>query len=361
MNEPLLDSRSRRKQQGSSCEEHQSNPQLPAPNSSRRRRPLSIWELPEQLLTSVHRFRRRVRRKGRERRHYAAILAFVYRNRFVTASQVQRRFSQFLKSDRTARRHLAEMQESLGYLNLVPTPSPLWPKVYAISGRGMNKLRQSLAKQGKATESHTAISERRRQYSMQHVVHELFVTEFMLSVWEAAQNSAIIELLNVQRRSLVKHPAFQLPASRGRLIPDGMFLVRSRAAGMICTFLEIDTGSMNPRQMEEKFRAYADWSDSANGRDFLVDLYRRHGAANPRPTFRIAVACGGRVGVNVQSRMQALLKSGQKLSSVTRNRLWFTTTSELSCEPKRENLFAVPIWHRSQVEGARDQLGTSFI
>lgn len=320
-----------------------------------RSRPLSVWELPEQLLASVHRFRRRVRRKGRERRHYTAILAFVYRNRFVTASQVQRRFSQFLKSDRTARRHLAEMQESLGYLNLVPTPSPLWPKVYAISSRGLQKLRKALAKQGRATESQTSVTERRRLHSMQHVVHELFVSEFLLSIWEAAQNSADIELLNVQRRSVVNHPAFQLRGKSGRLIPDGMFLIRSRAAGMICSFLEIDTGSMNRRQMEAKFRAYAEWGESADGQGFLTELYRRHGAAHPRPIFRIAVVCGGRVGVNEQGRMRALLATAQRRPEQFRKRLWLTTARQLSGRPAAANILESPIWQGAQ---ARPTIGS---
>src|SRR5436190_10037774 len=97
---------------------------------SKRQRPLSIWDLPASLMTPPHRFRKRRPKRGRERSHHAAILAFIYRNRFATASQVQRRFVDILKSDRTARRQLAEMQESLGYVDLVPTPSPLWPKVY---------------------------------------------------------------------------------------------------------------------------------------------------------------------------------------------------------------------------------------
>lgn len=56
-------------------------------------KPLSVWDLPASLLTSVHRFRRRRPKRGRERKHHAAILAFIYRNSFATASQAQRRFS----------------------------------------------------------------------------------------------------------------------------------------------------------------------------------------------------------------------------------------------------------------------------
>lgn len=51
-------------------------------------RPLTVWELPASLLTPVHKFRRRKPERVRKRPHYPAVLAFIYRNRFVTASQV---------------------------------------------------------------------------------------------------------------------------------------------------------------------------------------------------------------------------------------------------------------------------------
>ena len=97
-----------------------------------QRQPLTPWELPS-LLTSVHTYRRSRRKAGRERKHFPAILGFVYRNRFAVASQIQRRFSDVLRSDRTARRHLEEL-ESLGYLAAAPARgvSPLFPKVYYV-------------------------------------------------------------------------------------------------------------------------------------------------------------------------------------------------------------------------------------
>lgn len=71
--------------------------------------PLSTWELPK-LLRSVHGRRYTADPNARERPHYPAILAFVQRNRFATAVQIRRRFPLQLRSDRTARRHLAELQ-----------------------------------------------------------------------------------------------------------------------------------------------------------------------------------------------------------------------------------------------------------
>src|SRR5579871_4091383 len=117
--------------------------------SKEERRPLTPWELPA-LLTPVHVMRRTKQGPKKERPHFPAILGFVYRNRFAVASQIQRRFSTVLQSDRTARRHLEEL-EVLGLLGIAPARGvgPLFPKVYYVTGRGVGRLKESLAKQGK--------------------------------------------------------------------------------------------------------------------------------------------------------------------------------------------------------------------
>jgi hypothetical protein len=89
-------------------------------------------------MTPMHTYRRAKKKRSVERRHFARILAFVHRNRFAVASQIQRRFADVLRSDRTARRHLEEL-EALGYLGVAPARgvSPLFPKVYYVAGRGV--------------------------------------------------------------------------------------------------------------------------------------------------------------------------------------------------------------------------------
>jgi hypothetical protein len=84
--------------------------------STKERRSLTPWELPS-LLNPVHAFRRSKSKAKTERPHFPAILGFVYRNRFAVASQIQRRFRNVLRSDRTTRRHLEEL-ESLGYVGV---------------------------------------------------------------------------------------------------------------------------------------------------------------------------------------------------------------------------------------------------
>src|SRR5262245_15506956 len=176
------------------------------------KRPLTPWELP-LLLTPLHMLRRTKSKGARHRPHYAAILSFIYRNRFVVSSQVQRRFSQYLRSDRTTRRHLEEMQQ-LRLLDIVPTRnlSPVFPKVFYCSGRGVRRLRQAYAAQGKIWDASRIDRKGRHSregYTSEQVMHELLLTEFLLAVWQTVQGRPDLELLMMQRRSLAKHPAFQ--------------------------------------------------------------------------------------------------------------------------------------------------------
>jgi hypothetical protein len=68
-----------------------------------------VWELP-LLLQSVHEFRRPKVADPKKREHFARILAFIYRNRYAVAAQIQRRFPDVLPSGRTARRHLVSLR-----------------------------------------------------------------------------------------------------------------------------------------------------------------------------------------------------------------------------------------------------------
>lgn len=322
----------------------------------KRMRPLSIWDLPASLMKPPHRFRKRAPQRGRERRHQAAILAFIYRNRFATTSQVQRRFADKMKSDRTARRHLAEMQECLGYLDLVPTPSPLWPKVYSVSGRGMRKLAHTFQKK---QPSWTApVNDRKRiGFSIHHVYHELACTEFLLQVHESAKAIGA-ELLDMQRRSLVRNDVFRLPAESGsRLVPDGMFLLRT-GDGMICSFLELDTGSMSLTALADKLHRYSLWSTTEHGQSFVSDQYRKHGALNPQARFRIALICSDSHQADGTKRLQALIGVAKQLPQSFRKTLWLTTAMAVR---DSENPLAIRIWSHPVNKDSSPTIRESFL
>jgi hypothetical protein len=319
------------------------------PKTKHRRKPLTPWELP-QLLIPMHTYCKSKKKRGTERQHFARILAFVHRNRFVVASQIQRRFSDVLRSDRTARRHLEQM-EALGYLGVAPArgTSPLFPKVYYVAGRGVRRLRECLADHGKTWEA-TRVDRRSRHahegFGAEQLIHEIFITEFLLAIWQAGQECPDLQVLTMQRRSLVKHPAFQF-AMAGRtsqLIPDAMFILRHNPGGMACYFLEMDTGSMNKKQLEIKLQRYAIWAESAVGREFLTDHYSRHGATNPRPVFRLLVVVKDRTNTDDQRRLEEFAAIMQKLPEPFRKRLWLSTVARIRAIENLESILSPSLW-----------------
>lgn len=324
---------------------------ISSPSTVTKHRPLTPWEL-SSLLTPLHIYHRSKKKPKpkKERAHFPAILGFVYRNRFAVTSQIQRRFSNVLRSDRTARRHLQEL-ESLGYLAVAPARgvSPLFPKVYYVTGRGVKKLQESLAAQGKSWKAVRVDRHGRHTqegYTADHILHEILITEFLLAVWQTVQARIDLELLTIQRRSLAKHSAFRLAGGkrRSRLIPDGMFLIRYKTGGMICVFLEIDTGSMNRKQLKAKFRRYASWADSEDGQRYLIDLYTRHGATAARPVFRLMAVVKDRANIDDQRRLREFATVIKNLPTTGINRLWISTTAKMRTFYKAGNILEQSLW-----------------
>jgi hypothetical protein len=278
----------------------------------------------------------------------------VYRNRFAVASQIKRRFCTILRSDRTTRRHMEEL-ESLGHVAVVPGRGvgPLFPKVYYVTGRGVRKLRNALAKQEKAWQP-SRVDRRSRDahegYVAARIIHEILITEFMLTVWQTIDGRSDLKLLTVQRRSLAKHAAFRLVIGRRqtRLVPDAMFLFRQREGGMRCCFLELDNGTMNRKQIKTKYARYEAWARSKHGQQYLIDLYRRHGAKEPRPAFRLLIVARSRSGNDDRRRMAELSAPVPELSPTMRHRVWLTTVADLRRSEAEAAQLEAPIWWRTK-------------
>ena len=297
-----------------------------------RRKPLSVWELPI-LLQSLHEFRRPPKGNAKKRKHFSRILAFIYRNRYAVAAQIRRRFPEDLPSDRTARRHLAEIQ-ALGWIDTVSANnvSPLFPKVYFVAKRGLAQLRAEYQRAGRKWTAYVADRRRSEGARAAHIVHELCVTETLLMLWEATQQRVDLELLGVERRSLCVHPSFRMAVSgrRTRLEPDAFFVLRQQGTGMAACFLEVDAGTCTRRQLEIKWRRYREWSASQRGREFLIEQYRKHGAQQPRPTFRVLVVACGQVPGRNDKGLQDLIAWSQRQPEEFRCRLWFISADALA-------------------------------
>src|SRR6185369_7109199 len=146
-------------------------------------------------------------------------------------------------------------------------------------------------------------------YSAEHVLHELLTTELLLNVWEAAQVELGFELLQIERRSIPSQRGFAIKTKvrETSLEPDAWFVYRREGKGMMCCFCELDAGTMTRHQLGAKFWRYDSWARSSRGREFLVDIYRRHGAQNPHPGFRILAVTCDRQKSNDHRRLEMLL------------------------------------------------------
>ena len=293
------------------------------------RQPLSAWELPV-LVEPMYKWQRKAQPKPIERSHFLPILGFIYRNRFATASQIRRRFPNWLPSARTARRHLAEM-EANGDLSVAQTrsTSPLFPKVFFVTNRGTRKIARSLRENQKPGILTGRDRWRPEGFSADHILHEILLTEFLLELWRTVASRTDLELLSVQRRSLERHPAFNvtLKARPQRLRPDAMALYR-RSDGMLCVFIELDTGTMTRRQLEAKYARYQAWSVSPGANRYLVELYSRFGAASPRPNFRILNVICPRPHCDHYRRLAELVAAAGGFPAIAQ-KSWFTTSLDL--------------------------------
>ena len=237
--------------------------------------------------------------------------------------------------------------ETLGLLDVQPVNSisPLLPKIFLVTAKGRRHLKTAFAKQGKSWEE--AATDRRRTtgQSFVHVWHELAITEFLLSVWESVQAHPDWQLPVLERRSLIKHPAFELNRSGcHRLTSDGLFLI-NHSKGRIVSLLEIDTGTESQRQLAKKLESYRLWSESRLGQEYLCDLYRRAGAANPKPNFRLLFVIAPKVIGSEETRLEQFHQLVTEQPDWLQKRIWYTSAVQLRVT-KTSRVLNAPLWFR---------------
>jgi len=238
--------------------------------------------------------------------------------------------------------------ESMGELAVVQTnnTSPLWPKVYFVTRRGLTKLKQALSQMGQQWTKNLKDRRRPAGQSALHVLHELFIAEFLLNVWSATQACKEFEILTMQRRSLARYDAFKVVVAGRptRLQPDGMFVYRQQGKGMMCCFVEVDTGSMTLKQLTAKFQRYQAWADSANATAFLTGQYASHGANRPTTSFRILMIVGSGEQTASQRRVEQILELLLSFSSALRNRIWLTTVQDINASSESGKMLDRSFW-----------------
>src|SRR5206468_329828 len=132
---------------------------------------------------------------------------------------------------------------------------------------------------------------RRRLPTGSHFLHELLITEVAVSLAHAVRARTDLSLPWEKRFGLIRTPAFT------DLIPDYAFLLK-HPQGLIACLVEVTSGEDSPTRIGQKLTEYANWSVNPVAQEFLTDLYRRHGAKDPRPQYRLVLVVHDRKSMN---------------------------------------------------------------
>lgn len=340
------------------------SPTEPKPTTVRKKTsdsPATAWDLAESLrpLPAVKRPPRKYQPK--ELRHYPAIVEYVYKSRFADRSLIQRRFSKWLKNERTARNQLACLVD-LGYLGIA-TARVSSPKhfIYFATGQGVRLISEAWARLNVDWQVDTREENRERGRSLRTLVHELMLSELELAVRLTVDARADLKILTSERRYFraENQLRFTYQVAHYHVEPDAGFVLSVQRPGsdpaLLLHFAEMDRGWMSLRRITQKYLLYTRWGDSLEGRDYLTQLYGRLGAKNPQPNFRLLVIAHDALhrGKDLR-RLAELFAQALDLPSAMRDRLWLTTVELLRAHQADQGPLAAPLWYR--VRDARDWL-----
>jgi hypothetical protein len=178
---------------------------------------------------------------------------------------------------------------------------------------------------------------RRRSPTGSHFLHELLITEVAVSLTEAVHPRSDLSLPWEERFGLIGTPAFT------DLIPDYAFLLKQTQALLVC-FVEVISGEDSPTRIGQKLTEYANWSVNPVTREFLTDLYRRHGAENPRLQYRLLLVAHDRRSTSDRGRIRQILWQTLSLPQPMRQRIWIASVAELGGAPSID----APLWIRAK-------------
>lgn len=329
-------------------------------------RPRTAWELSELIRpVAGPRSRGDSRQRRRLKPYYPQIVLYVFRSRFATGYQIARRFPEHLPSERTMHRRLAHMVE-LGVLETanVRSTAPYFPHVYLATAKGIRWVKRIADQQGLTFTVSAAEEKRERGRALDSILHELLLTELDLAAHQTVRSRGDLSLPMTERRYYRqdRRLTFTYQGVKRHLIPDAGFLLgvkrQGSAAGgtspnadfaTLFHAVEMDNATMSLPRFLDKLRHYELWSLSEQGQQYLVDLYRQHGASNPRASFRLLIVCHDKAKLHSggdQRRQLDLFIQCLELSSEMRDRIWMTTVDHLRRHQSDDPPLAAPLWLR---------------
>jgi hypothetical protein len=274
---------------------------------------------------------------------------FVHAQRYVVAEHVREHFAERLRSPRSTSRHLQHLVH-LGYLNTVGprTGAPHnIPLVYYATGRGLHFVQQAYAAQGIAWQHGAAEEQRAKGKSLEHVLHEVLLSQFGSDLRLSVEVRPDLHLLWSERRWF-RHPLTILgQGTRQCLVPDlGFVLAQDLSDGrrqLRLHFVELDLGGMSLPRWRAKLEAYRQWAESTAG-EYLGALARRWGVGPSPLPWRLAIIAHDKLTGRDHARLRDLVLVALELPAGFRSNLWFTTVEALARHAEDQPPLSASCW-----------------
>lgn len=320
------------------------------------------WDLPDLIRPLPQRKRKCEVGKPRLLPHQPALVEYIFLSRFVTASMVQRRFPDWLRSARTTQWQLANLVQ-WGFIATAPvrSTSPNFPFVYFTTGKGVTLINETYAKHGLSKTHPLGEGRKASGVALESILHELLLSEFELAVKTTVDSRSDLSLLATERRYYRRE--LQLRFSQfgktHRVIPDAGFVTRvggprtgtsqNASLATLLNFVELDNGTMAPKRVLEKMQQYAAWATSEAGERYLQQAYAAYGVSVPQSGFRLLIVAHDKLHPEGdQKRLAALFEQVLELPSTMRDRVWMATAADLKTYQHHSAPLSAEIWYRGR-------------
>ncbi len=336
----------------------QANRDVEQPTAKERKRPLpkTAWELRELIRPLPVRRQPAPDRPCRTRHPFdPALVEYVWANRYVLVSHLQRRFPQWLPSYRTAQRHARRLiQQKLIAPAPVRSTGPNFPTVLTATGRGVKLVEETYAAHGLDWEGPLTEERKAKGLALDTIHHELLLSEFDVGLHLTVDARDDLTLLVRERRYFRSDRQLTYP-ERGRtrrLVPDAGFLVAVRDSHerrlLPLHLLEMENGVHSVAKIRDKLAAYTRWAET-EAEEYLPQLAGQYGQHEHALRFRLLVVCHDKYGtVSDERRLLDWLSACLELPRRMRQAIWFTTATTLQQHQHDQAPLAGGIWYRAR-------------
>lgn len=285
---------------------------------------------------------------------YAALIEWVYANRFVLGEQVGERFHNWLHSPRSTDRHVQTLVQ-LGYLGRAGVRTPIpnnLPHAFYATARGLRLVAQEYQRQGLLWQPLPGEENKSRGRAEDTMLHEIMLSQLTLDIGLTVESRDELEVLFSERRWW-RSPLLPAAGNRKAVEPDLGFLTATHLpAGdrrLLMHFVELDRGGLSLERWRERLDGYLRWAETV-GEDYLRALYHRWDVAprNPRwrPAWKLLIICQNKDTGKDSARLRNLFSLCLDLPPHLRRVIWLTTVAALERHAQEDPPLGAPMWVR---------------